>query len=130
MATPLNTPHKIFAGKTDIGLKRENNEDAFRLNPELDFCLAADGMGGAAAGEVASKIFAEAALEIFSDKTNPSEREILYRVYKAYSHANQKILAHVTTIRTTAGWGAPLSFWHSLMRVSFSGTSETAAPIV
>ena len=88
-------PQKVFAGKTDTGLKRENNEDAFSLNPELDFCLAADGMGGAAAGEVASKIFADAAFEIFSNNTSRSEKEILYRVHKAYSHANQKILEHV-----------------------------------
>ena len=88
-------PQKVFAGKTDTGLKRENNEDAFSLNPELDFCLAADGMGGAAAGEIASSVFAEAALEIFSNNTSRSEKEILYRVHKAYSHANQKILEHV-----------------------------------
>ena len=59
-------PDKIFAGKTDTGLKRQNNEDAFVVSPELDFCLAADGMGGAAAGEVASEIFAKTALEVFS----------------------------------------------------------------
>ena len=34
-----------FAGKTDIGLKRKNNEDAFFFNPDQLFCLAADGIG-------------------------------------------------------------------------------------
>ena len=68
-------PPKIFAGKTDTGLRRENNEDVFSLNPDRDFCLAADGMGGAAAGEVASKIFAETALEIFSDNSDRCDKE-------------------------------------------------------
>jgi protein phosphatase len=52
-------PQKVFSGMTDIGLQRGRNEDAFVISPELDFCLAADGMGGAAAGELASRIFAE-----------------------------------------------------------------------
>ena len=48
-----------YCGKTDRGLKRANNEDAFTISPELGFALVADGMGGAAAGEVASAIFAQ-----------------------------------------------------------------------
>ena len=121
-------PHKIFAGKTDIGLKRENNEDAFSLNPELDFCLVADGMGGAAAGEVASKIFAEAAFEIFSNNTSRSEKEILYRVHQAYSHANQKILEHVTHHPDHQGMGCTaelLAFFDEGFILGHIGDSRT-----
>ncbi len=86
---------KIFSGKTDIGLKRENNEDAFVISSELNFCLAADGMGGAAAGELASKIFAESALAIFEKNTHRSEEDVINRVQKAFGFANRKILEHV-----------------------------------
>jgi len=121
-------PHKIFAGKTDIGLKRENNEDAFSLNPELDFCLAADGMGGAAAGEFASKIFAEATVEVFSDNAHRSEKEILYRVHKAYSHANQKILEHVAQQPDHQGMGCTaeiLAFYDEGFILGHIGDSRT-----
>jgi protein phosphatase len=56
-----------FFGKTDVGLERENNEDTFAVSPEHGFCLVADGMGGEAAGEVASLMFAEAAGQVFSE---------------------------------------------------------------
>ena len=56
----------ISFGKTDCGLRRSNNEDAFLVKPEFGFCLVADGMGGAAAGELASQIFSETALDVFS----------------------------------------------------------------
>ncbi len=95
----------IFCGQTDIGLKRENNEDAFILNPELDFCLAADGMGGAAAGELASKIFADTAQEIFKRPTDRSQKEVLYRVQEAFRVANQKILEHVVQNTSHKGMG-------------------------
>jgi protein phosphatase len=121
-------PQKVFAGKTDTGLKRENNEDAFSLNPELDFCLAADGMGGAAAGEIASSVFAEAALEIFSNNTSRSEKEILYRVHKAYSHANQKILEHVAHHPDHQGMGCTaelLAFFEQGFILGHVGDSRT-----
>ena len=92
----FDMPQKFFSGKTDIGLKRENNEDAFVISPELEFCLAADGIGGAAAGEIASRIFAETTLDVFSGNTDRSERDVLYRVQKAFSAANEKILNHAT----------------------------------
>ena len=88
-------PQKTYTGKTDIGLKRENNEDAFVISPELNFCLAADGMGGAAAGEVASMIFAETVKEIFAGNTDSSEQEIKQRVQNAFKSANKKILEDI-----------------------------------
>ena len=121
-------PPKIFAGKTDTGLKRENNEDVFSLSPDQDFCLAADGMGGAAAGEVASQIFAETALEIFSDNTNRSEKEILYRVQKAYSAANEKILAHAAQHPSHRGMGCTaelLAFFDEGFILGHIGDSRT-----
>ena len=51
-------PLKLNIGKcTLLGNYRENNEDAIEVKhfPDLDVCIVADGMGGQAAGEVASK---------------------------------------------------------------------------
>jgi protein phosphatase len=42
-------------GRTDIGRRRKINQDAFLVDEELGFFVVADGMGGHAAGEVASK---------------------------------------------------------------------------
>ena len=41
-------------GITDIGLRRQNNEDCFLIRPERNVFILADGMGGHNAGEIAS----------------------------------------------------------------------------
>lgn len=52
-----------FAALTDVGRKRENNEDAWNADPAVGVYLVADGMGGHARGEVASRMASETVLE-------------------------------------------------------------------
>jgi PPM family protein phosphatase len=49
-----------WAVSTDPGLRRSSNEDSYSARPDLGLFLVADGMGGHVAGEVASRIAAEA----------------------------------------------------------------------
>jgi protein phosphatase len=64
----------LSAGATDIGLSRANNEDAYCVMPEIGLFSVADGMGGAAAGEIASKYFIETARTVFGS-TNGTHRD-------------------------------------------------------
>lgn len=63
----------LAAGKTDVGLQREQNEDAFHTqvigdNPSSGIFIVSDGMGGYHAGEIASQI----AVETIRDALLPS----------------------------------------------------------
>ena len=53
------------AGKSDIGCVRKNNEDNLGWDQKLGLYVVCDGMGGALAGEVASKMGVELLLDYF-----------------------------------------------------------------
>ena len=54
MAFHSSQKHSAFGSRTDIGCVREHNEDSLVVKPPL--YVVCDGMGGHAAGEVASEI--------------------------------------------------------------------------
>jgi serine/threonine protein phosphatase PrpC len=77
MARPLRME---TAGATDVGRQREHNEDSFAVEPDLGLFMVADGIGGAASGEVASRMAVEIVRECCADErdieiTQPSEIE-------------------------------------------------------
>jgi protein phosphatase len=95
----------ISYGVSDPGLKRFNNEDASLVRAELDLFAVADGMGGAAAGEVASQLFVETALEVFSKNERRSEEETVELVQEAFGLANERILKHTVENPQHQGMG-------------------------
>ncbi|HSN99224.1 MAG TPA: protein phosphatase 2C domain-containing protein [Candidatus Nanopelagicales bacterium] len=66
------------AGATDVGRQREHNEDSFAVEPDLGLYIVADGIGGAASGEVASRMAVDVVRACCADErdveiTHPSE---------------------------------------------------------
>jgi len=115
-------------GKSDCGLRRSENEDTFAVRPELGLFLVADGMGGAAAGALASSVFAEAAIEVFSNTESQSEQECVDAVNRAFSLAHKKIRHSVSNNPHHLGMGCTaelLVLFHKSCIVGHVGDSRT-----
>ena len=66
---PLDGMRVRFAGDTDIGRKRDHNEDSIYLPSDIRLAIVADGMGGHASGDVASQLAVETLVDYF-EKTD------------------------------------------------------------
>jgi len=87
--------HYTAAAVTDRGRKRPSNEDAFGYSVEHGVYVVCDGMGGAAAGEIASSLAVDEVLRLFdAAAANPAEipaETHAERAQQAILAANQAI---------------------------------------
>ena len=109
----------ISRGLSDVGRKREANEDCYAIVAGDSLFVVADGMGGHAAGEVASRL----AVSAFSDfiATTRRDAEITWpydydpavsvngnRIRTAIRLANQRILETISQKKDLEGMGTTL----------------------
>ena len=109
---------KIFQA-THVGKVRKNNEDSL-IVIEPETFVAADGMGGQAAGEVASKILVETVKNFLPLVPEPWSEEILSKsIRKANCRRRVKI-------KTIAEWGQRRRFCTFIKTALITRISATA----
>ena len=108
-----------WAVLSDIGTNRQTNEDSYLVDPEKQLYVVADGMGGQAAGEVASKLAVSVISDFIENAEKPSELTwpFGYNVSLLYQHnvlktaillANSRVLQKAEQMEKDAGMGTTL----------------------
>ena len=84
-----------YAGETDVGMKREHNEDNLLVFPEQDLFVVCDGIGGHSCGEVASQIAVDSMKAFYADTGDNDEITWPYKLDKSLSLEENRLTAAV-----------------------------------
>ena len=98
--------HYTAAAVTDVGRKRPSNEDAFGFSVEHGVFVVCDGMGGAAAGEIASALAVDEVMRLLSER-NPANL-LVTDAENAISAANEAIFSRSQRSQNLSGMGTTL----------------------
>jgi protein phosphatase len=102
----LSAPILIYATLSHSGRVRKNNEDASAASLESGAFVVCDGMGGAAAGEVASHLAAERFVECISSSDHAGRPQT--RLASAVRSANQAVFQKSRSNAELHGMGTTL----------------------
>jgi PPM family protein phosphatase len=83
------------AGQTDVGRKRAHNEDNFAIMAEYGLYVVADGMGGHASGEIASKMAVDTLHEFFTATADDPERTWPYKMDRSKGYEENRLVTGI-----------------------------------
>jgi serine/threonine protein phosphatase PrpC len=115
-------------GATDKGLVRALNQDAYTCNASQGLVILSDGMGGHAAGEVASHMIVEGLSGALSAFEKYSVEEMPSRLDEAIQKVNTKVIMKSQEDPSCRGMGATvnvLCFSHGFVTIGHVGDSRT-----
>jgi len=97
--------HFTCAARTDVGIVRSGNEDNYLMLSEQGIFIVADGMGGHAAGEVASEMAVRITSQTIGSLRGLSDEEAGERVRTAIRTANDAIFERTLSEQDKRGMG-------------------------
>src|SRR4029453_9918528 len=88
---PLDGLRIRFAGDTNVGMKRDHNEDSFHLPNMERLAIVADGMGGHASGEVASRMAVDTIVSYFGETADERPLTWPFKVDLGQTHVINRL---------------------------------------